>query len=96
MTAGSERLAQLAAVWSELAALERLVTIDGVPCGGRDDLTWGELLVTGSAVDPARLAEREASLRPDDPVSIEYERPASGELEATTLTHRDYLAVAGE
>ena len=96
VTAGSERVAQLAAVRSELAVLERLVTIDGVPCGGRDDLTWGELLVTGSTVDPAQLAEREATLHPDDPVSIEYGLGASGELEATTLTHRDYLAVAGE
>ena len=55
----------------------------GCPCGGSDDLTWGELLVAGSAVDPARLAEREAALHPDDPVSIEYERLAGGELAAT-------------
>ena len=52
VTAGAERVTQLAAVRSELAALERLVTIDGLPCGGDDDLTWSELLVAGSAVDP--------------------------------------------
>ena len=47
-------------------------------------------------IDPGRLAEREATLHPDDPVSIEYGLGASGELEATTLTHRNYLAVTGE
>ena len=96
VTAGAERVALLATVRDQLDILERLVTIDGLPCRGRDDLTWAELLVAGSAVDPARLGEREAGLRPDDPVSIEYERLASGELAATTLTHRDYVAVAGE
>jgi fatty-acyl-CoA synthase len=97
LVAGSTaRLRQLAQVRNELAGLERVVAIAGVPCGGHDDLTWSELLVTGSAIDAGRLAEREATLHPDDPVSIEYTRLASGELEATTLTHRDYLAVAGE
>jgi fatty-acyl-CoA synthase len=96
VTVGSEPVSLVAGVRGELSTLERLVTTDGLPCGGPDDLTWGELLVTGSAVEAARLAEREATLHPGDPVSIEYERLASGELEATTLTHRDYLAVAGE
>ncbi len=96
VTAGSERVTQLAAVRSELAALERLVTIDGLPCGGIDDLTWSELLVAGQRSTRSELAEREATLHPDDPVSIEYEQLAGGELRSTTLTHRDYLAVAGE
>ena len=42
--------------------------------------------MTGSAVDTSRLAEREATLHPNDPVSIEYERLASGELRSTRTT----------
>ena len=89
---GSERLASLEAACGELTHVGRLVALDGLPCAGRDDLTWAELLVAGSAIDPARLAEREARLRPDDPASIEYEQLPGGELQATTLTHRDYVA----
>ena len=88
----SERLASLQAARGELSQLGRLVTLDGLPCAGRDDLTWAELLVAGSAIDPARLTEREATLHPDDPASIEYEQLSGGELQITTLTHRDYLA----
>jgi len=88
----SERLASLDAARDELPQGVRLVALDGLPCAGRDDLTWAELLVAGSAIDPARLAEREAGLRPDDPASIEYEQLPAGELQATTLTHRDYVA----
>jgi fatty-acyl-CoA synthase len=89
---GCERLASLEAVRGELAGNEPLVELEGLPCGGRADLTWAELLVAGSAIDPALLAEREAALDPDDPTSIEYEQLAGGELRPTTLTHRDYVA----
>jgi fatty-acyl-CoA synthase len=95
VTAGSERVALLGDVRRELPALERLVTLDGLS-GWADDVTWGELLVAGSAVDPARLAEREVTLHPDDVVSIEYDELPGGQLRATTVTHRDYLAVAGK
>jgi fatty-acyl-CoA synthase len=93
---GSERLASLAAARVELSQVERLIALEGLPCAGRDDLTWAELLVAGSAIDAGRLAEREATLHPDDPVSIEYEQLPGGELQATTLNHRDYVASAGE
>ena len=89
---GSEQLASLEAARSELSHIGRLVALDGLPCAGRDDLTWAELLVAGSAIDPARLAEREATLDPEDPASVEYERLPGGELQATTLSHRDYVA----
>jgi long-subunit acyl-CoA synthetase (AMP-forming) len=89
---GSERLASLQAARGRLSQIARLVALDGLPCPGRDDLTWAELLVAGSAIDPARLADREATLHPDDPASIEYEQLPDGELQATTLTHRDYVA----
>jgi fatty-acyl-CoA synthase len=88
---GPERLASLQAARGELSHDGRLVALDGLPCASRDGLTWAELLVAGSAIDPARLAEREATLDPDDPASIEYEQLPGGELQTTTLTHRDYL-----
>ena len=88
---GSERLAALDAARRELSPAGRLIALDGQPCAGGDDLTWAELLVAGSAIDPARLAEREAVLDPDDTASIEYEQLAGGELQATTVSHRDYL-----
>jgi fatty-acyl-CoA synthase len=88
---GAERLAALEAARGELARVEPLVALDGLRGGGRADLTWAELLVAGSAIDPALLAQREAALDPGDPASIEYEQLPEGELRATTLTHRDYL-----
>jgi fatty-acyl-CoA synthase len=93
---GSERLASPEAARGELSQIERIVSLDGLPCAGRDDLTWAELLVAGSAIDPARLAEREAELHPDDPVAIEYEQLPGGELQATTFNHRNYVASAGK
>jgi fatty-acyl-CoA synthase len=88
---GCERLASLERARGELARIEPLVELDGLPCSGRADLTWAELLVEGSAITPARLVEREATLDPDDPVSIECQQLPDGELQATTHTHRDYL-----
>jgi fatty-acyl-CoA synthase len=88
----SERVAWLEAARGELPQVVRLIALDGLPRADQDDLTWAELLVAGSAIDPARLAEREATLRPDDPTSIEYEQLLHGELQAITLTHRDYVA----
>jgi fatty-acyl-CoA synthase len=89
---GSERLASMEAARGELAQVGRLVALDGPSGVGRADLTWAELLLAGSAIDSARLADREATLDPDDPASIEYEQLQGGELQATTLTHRDYVA----
>ena len=88
---GCERLASLGPARGELAGIGPLVELDGQRCGGRADLTWAELLVAGAAIDPARLAEREAVLDPDDPASIEYDQLAGGELQATTVSHRDHL-----
>src|SRR5919201_91313 len=42
---GAERLASLEAARGELARVEPLVALDGLPGGGRADLTWAELLV---------------------------------------------------
>jgi fatty-acyl-CoA synthase len=89
---GSGRLGSLDAARRERSQVGRLVALDGPAGAGRDDLTWAELLVAGSAIDPARLGEREATLRPDDAASIEYEQLAGGELRAATVTHRDYVA----
>jgi len=70
--AGSARLDALDAARGALARVEPLVALDGLRCGGRADLTWAELLIAGSAIDPARLAQREATLDPDDPASAHY------------------------
>ena len=88
---GRARLAALDAARRELSQAGRLIALDGRPSAGRDDLTWAELLVAGSAIDPARLAARESELDPEDPASIEYEQLAGGELRATTVSHRDHL-----
>jgi fatty-acyl-CoA synthase len=88
----SERLASLEAARSDLPQAARLVALDRLPCADRADLTWAELLVAGSAIDPARLAERETTLDPDDLASIEYEQLPEGGLKVTNLTHRDYLS----
>lgn len=93
---GSERLASLEAARDKLSQVARLVALDGPPAADRADMTWAELLVAGSAIDPARLAQREGTLDPDDPASIEYEQLPGGELRTNTLTRGHAPAAASD
>src|SRR6476660_9238244 len=60
----------VAQVRPECPALEQVVVI-GEP-------SWQELLAGGSSVDPARVREVAATLRPEEPINIQYTSGTTG------------------
>jgi fatty-acyl-CoA synthase len=52
---------------------------------------WDAFLTEGDTVDDATLAEREASLRPDDAINIQFTSGTTGAPKGATLAHRNIL-----
>jgi fatty-acyl-CoA synthase len=52
---------------------------------------WGELLAAADSVTTSDLVERAASLRPDDPINIQYTSGTTGFPKGATLSHRNIL-----
>jgi fatty-acyl-CoA synthase len=69
---------------AECAGLVRTLYYD------RDE-DWAELMAAADRVSPEALAERLASLHPDDPINIQYTSGTTGYPKGATLSHRNIL-----
>lgn len=79
----SDYRAMIQEVRGQCPTLERVVLLD------TED--WAELVDQGASVSDEELAERAASLRPEDPINIQYTSGTTGYPKGATLSHRNIL-----
>jgi long-chain acyl-CoA synthetase len=88
----ASQVAKIAEVRSALPSLETVIVID--PAGDVGDaISLDDLRERGRAGDPAALAERTASVTPDDGYTFIYTSGTTGPPKGCVLSHRNYRSV---